>query len=50
MTSSTWNVYLTPATLAEALDLLAEYGDDARIIAGGTDLLLELARGVRSQR
>lgn len=50
MTSSTWNLYLTPATLAEALDLLAEYGDDARIIAGGTDLLLELARGVRSQR
>ena len=50
MTSSTWNLYLAPATLAEALDLLAEYGDDARIIAGGTDLLLELARGVRSQR
>jgi len=33
----------TPASLAEALDAMAEPG--ARPIAGGTDLLIELARG-----
>lgn len=50
MTPTTWNLYLTPDSLTAALDLLAEYGNDARIIAGGTDLLLELGRGVRPQR
>ena len=50
MASSTWNHYITPTSLAGALDLLADYGNDARIIAGGTDLLLELARGVRPQK
>jgi carbon-monoxide dehydrogenase medium subunit len=38
----------TPSTLAEALSLLAEYGERARPVAGGTDLLLELQRGVRA--
>ena len=32
--------YLEPATLAEASRLLAEHGDDARVIAGGTALML----------
>ena len=50
MASSTWNRYLAPTTLAGALDLLAEHGEAARVIAGGTDLLLELARGVRPQK
>ena len=34
--------YARPSTVAEALDLLDEYGDDARLLAGGTDLLIEL--------
>jgi xanthine dehydrogenase iron-sulfur cluster and FAD-binding subunit A len=39
----------TPATLAEALDLLSRHGDRARPVAGGTDLLLELQRGIRPE-
>jgi carbon-monoxide dehydrogenase medium subunit len=45
-----WDTYLAPTSLDEALDLLGLYADGARIIAGGTDLLLELQRGVRTQR
>ena len=39
-----WQEYHMPRTLKEALRLLAEYGAQARIIAGGTDLLVELGR------
>ena len=31
--------YVAPATLAEALDVLAEHGDSAKILAGGQSLL-----------
>ena len=39
--------YVAPASLREALRLLSELGPRARLIAGGSDLLLELIRGQR---
>jgi carbon-monoxide dehydrogenase medium subunit len=39
--------YETPGTLAGALALLAQYEARARLVAGGSDLLLELARRQR---
>ena len=40
-----WNHYHTPSTIEEALALLASYQGGARIIAGGTDLLLDIRQG-----
>ena len=37
--------YLFPSSVGEALDCLEKYGGEARIIAGGTDLVLQLKRG-----
>ena len=34
--------YLCPATLQEACDMLSKYGSRARIIAGGTDLMVQI--------
>ena len=42
-----WHDYITAATLDDALQVLAERQDRARVVAGATDLILELERGVR---
>ncbi len=43
-----WSTFHQPQTLDEALALKARYGHDARFVAGGTDLMVEYSRGVRS--
>jgi carbon-monoxide dehydrogenase medium subunit len=42
---SLWQAYHTPSTLDEALTLLHDYGDRAKIVAGGTDLILDMESG-----
>ena len=42
-----WQVYYSPTNIEDAVRLLAEHAPDARIIAGGTDLMVELERGTR---
>jgi carbon-monoxide dehydrogenase medium subunit len=42
-----WQTYLQPTSLVETLELLQQYGPEARVIAGGTDVLVELQRGVK---
>ncbi len=42
-----WHEYYTAASTDEVVELLAEKGEHARIVAGATDLILELERGVR---
>ena len=43
-----WIDYARPETLDEAVGLLAEHGDGARVLAGGTDLLVHLRAGALS--
>ena len=43
-----WNEYYSVTRLEEAIDILAERGERARIVAGATDLILEIERGVRT--
>ena len=42
-----WQEYIQPTSLQEVLQILSEKGPRARIVAGATDLILELERGVR---
>jgi carbon-monoxide dehydrogenase medium subunit len=43
-----WEQYYSASRLDEALELLAQYQGEARVIAGGTDLLIEIERGQRT--
>ncbi len=43
-----WDAYIQPRTIDETVQLLAQYGQDARIINGGTDLLIEIERKIRT--
>lgn len=45
--SGTWERVIQPSSLDEALRLRAELADTARVVAGGTDVVVELARGVK---
>jgi len=42
-----WQTYYTPQTLQETLELLSRHRDRARLVSGGTDLLIEIERGLR---
>jgi carbon-monoxide dehydrogenase medium subunit len=37
--------YHEPTSIAEAVELAARFGDEARFLAGGTDLLVQIQRG-----
>jgi xanthine dehydrogenase iron-sulfur cluster and FAD-binding subunit A len=47
MIQNMWKEYITATTIDEVLQVLSERGERARIVAGATDLILELDRGVR---
>ncbi|HEX9986986.1 MAG TPA: FAD binding domain-containing protein [Chloroflexia bacterium] len=42
-----WQTYFQPTTIEEALRLLHEHAGGARIVSGGTDVLVELQRGIK---
>ena len=45
--TSRWSSYHKPETVEEALELLCHYDGSARVIGGGTDILVEARRGLR---
>jgi xanthine dehydrogenase iron-sulfur cluster and FAD-binding subunit A len=42
-----WKTYLQPQTLDEALALMEAHAGQSRVIAGGTDVIVELSRGIK---
>lgn len=44
-----WNTYCIAASIEEVLRILGQQGERARIVAGATDLILELERGLRRE-
>jgi len=43
-----WDEYINASTIEEVVDVLSLKRDKARVMAGGTDLILEIERGIRS--
>lgn len=41
-----WQRYINATSIDEVLQILTEYGSRARIVAGATDLLLQIERGI----
>lgn len=41
-----WQHYYTPPTVTEAVEILERYDGEARVVGGGTDLLVETRRGL----
>jgi carbon-monoxide dehydrogenase medium subunit len=41
-----WEHYYTPTSIKEAVEILARYDGEARVVGGGTDLLVETRRGM----
>ena len=44
-----WRAYYSVSTVDEALTLLDQHQASARIVAGGTDLIIEMERGQHPQ-
>jgi len=44
-----WKEYVNTGSIEQILALLAEKGDTARIVAGGTDLVLEMRHGMHQE-
>ena len=42
-----WRNYHTVTSIERALELLGKHGSRARLIAGGTDILIEMERNLR---
>lgn len=43
-----WSTYIQPRSIDETVGLLAQHAPNARVINGGTDLLIEIERKIRS--